>query len=344
MGWGSPLEAKPNPLIYFIHSVYAPTGGSNNRPQWVKLIFKPTFKIFHLKNRPTGGGQKMEEKSKFYFKRLPSKILNADTLLDNNDRGLLAKIANFYPNPCFLSVDYLTEVILGCGEKSFYRSVYKLQFLGLIVFQRGKKTRPNRKFPNTYTFVNNPSLWRLPKPLSDEIAADYAKLGFGELILKNEQFLDELDFKTQFNKSFPKHQIKIKSTTSEITGEIQKTKDTFVVENLTPEQRQYFDWLDFLNSPHIGETKIIADYYKQKNKIENTKLKNQAEVDAYEKKYLARLEAMFFEVSNNPKNIMARTLSNLATNLEAKGLTGDEISVELKAEAKKIRQRDSAEN
>lgn len=285
----------------------------------------------------------MDEKAKFYFKRVPSKILNADTLLDNNDRGLLLKIINFYPNPCFLSVNYLTEVVLSCGEKSFYRSVYKLQHLGLIIFQRGKKERPNRKFPNTYTFVNNPYLWRLPKPLSDEIRADYAKLGFGELAFKNEPFADEMDFKISFNHSYPKHQIKIKNPEPENNGQKENLTDASVRDVLSLEERQFFDWLDFLFSPHIGETKIIADYYKHQTKIENIKLKNQTEVGIYERQYFTKLEAMFFEIRNNTKNDMVQALLNLATTLESKGIDGDQISTELKAEAKRIRQKEAAQ-
>lgn len=282
----------------------------------------------------------MEDKAKFYFKRVPSKILKADNLLDNTDRGLLVRISLFHPNPCFLSVNYLTEKVLGCGEKAFYRSVLKLQFLGLIEFKRGKRARPNRKNPNTYTLIDDPTQWRLPQPLADEIKVDFAKLGFGDLIFKKDPFPNELGFKIAFNKTHPSYLIKIKSEVDNVAEE--EAPKISIRETLSATEQRFFDLLDLLDSPHITNSKIIGDYFKNKNKIEMNRSKTNTDFGVFESKYYLHLEEKFFEASNDTKD-STRALLNLATNLEAKGVNGEEIQSAIKAEAKKIREKEVAE-
>lgn len=276
----------------------------------------------------------MNEKTQFYFKRLPSKILKAHTLIDNIDRGLLVQFALFHPKPCFLSVDYLTEVVLGCGEKAFYRSVLKLQFLGLIQFKRGSRKAKDRKRPNHYTLVSDPKNWRLPKPLSDEIKADYAKLAGGELVYEKEQFPNELGFKIAFNKIYPKYAIKFKHALADETERVP------VRAEIAPNDLPWFDRLDILTSEHCTPSRVVADFYKNKDEI--LKLKVAGAINGvYERKYLTTLEGEFVKISNAPPTENVLRLLSLGIDLENRGMTGVEIGEAIKTEAKNQRMLDN---
>lgn len=269
----------------------------------------------------------MDNKAKFLFNRIPTRLLRAHTLIDNIDRGLLEQIASWYPNDCFYSVNYLTEVVLCCGEKAFYRSVYKLRMLGLIEFKRG-----NRKKPNRYTFVSDPSYWKLPKPLSEAVKADHVALGFGELSCKFEPFPNELGFKIAFNSAHPKHKIKMKEKYYEVMDNI------FQKENLSMIERGWFDKYDILKSVHITNSRIISDFYKYKNEFLKLEIEDNGLGD-FEKKYLFELKSRFQFLSLNPDCEDTLNLLKLGNKLENDGINAEEIQSEIRAEAR--RQRDS---
>lgn len=260
----------------------------------------------------------MEEKSKFYFTKLPSRLLKAHTLLDHVDRGLLQQVAVYHPNPCFLPVDYLTSVVLGCGEKAFYRAVYKLKMLGLIQFEKGRRKSKGRNRPNLYTFNADPSLWRLPKPLSDEIRGDYQKLGLGELEYKNEPFKHEFAFKIYFNSSYPKHRIETKNrSVSDLTG-------TPVRKEIKPEDLPWFERLNKLNEENPMPLKIIADYYRYQFSIKS--LGTLGEVIGFnERKFLLELKDRYMQITASPPSESIAKLVQQIEDLEKNGATRAEI-------------------
>lgn len=268
----------------------------------------------------------MDNKAKFLFNRIPTRLLRAHTLLDNIDRGLLEQIASWYPNDCFYSVNYLTEVVLGCGEKAFYRSIYKLRMLGLIEFKRG-----NRKKPNHYIFVADPSCWKLPTPLSQLIQTDHIALGFGKLVYGHEPFPNELGFKLAFNSSYPKHKIKLKISSTE-AKDISPRK-----EDLNPIDREWFNRYDILISEHITNSKIIADYFKYKNELLKINIEDNGLSD-FQKKYLLELKDKFDQLSKSPDCTDTLNLLKLANELDNDGNNAEEIYFKIRAEAK--RQRD----
>ncbi len=275
----------------------------------------------------------MTDKKMFYFKMVPQRLLEAHTLLDNLDRGLLVEIIKYHPKDCFLSVDYLTEVVLVCGEKAFYRSVYKLQMLGLIGFKRGDRKSEDRRQSNRYWFIEDPSLWRLPKDLANKVKADYLTLGFGELVFKGKGFPNELGFKITFNLSHPKHQIKRKVRPKKIlTG-------TPVSEDLKPTELEYRKRLENLVRDDFPASGIIANFYKQKDEILVAKEALDGEIGVYEKKYLLELDLRFSGFGKTPEqSIDIVKLLALGADLEIKGLQGQAIADEIKAERKRQRQ------
>lgn len=266
----------------------------------------------------------MEDKAKFYFTKLPVRLLRAHTLLDHVDRGLLTQIASYHPNPCFLPVDYLTSVVLGCGEKSFYRAVYKLDLLGLICFEKNGKRSPTRKNPNHYTFNADPSLWRLPRPLSDEIKADYAKLGHGELVYKTDPFIHEFGFKLYFNKKYPKYQVQAKNrSVSNLTG-------TPVRGEIDPADLPWFERFNEIKNQELTPERILTDYYKNKLNIQS--LSTLGELIGFnQRKYLIELKDRFMQVMVNPPTEAAAKLAALVEGLEKNGASRVEISSALAA-------------
>lgn len=269
----------------------------------------------------------------FYFKMIPQRLFEAHTLLDNFDRGLLVEIIKYHPKDCFLSVDYLTEVVLVCGEKAFYRSVYKLQMLGLIGFKRGDRKSKDRRQSNHYWFVDNPSFWRLPKELSNQLKADYFALGLGELVFKEKGFPNELGFKIAFNVSHPKHQIKRKKRPPK------SLTCSRVKEDLKPSELEYRKRTENLVRDDFPASGIIANFYKQKDEIIVARAAADGEIGVYEKKYLLELDSRFNDLSKNPEpSIDLVKLLSLGSDLEIKGVDGETISNEIKAESKRQRQ------
>jgi hypothetical protein len=264
----------------------------------------------------------MEDKTKFYFTKVPARLLRAHTLLDHIDRGLLAQIASYHPNPCFLPVDYLTSVVLGCGEKAFYRAVFKLDLLGLISFEKNGKRSPTRKRPNHYTFNADPSLWRLPRPLSDEIKADFSKLGQGELVYKNDPFDHEFAFKIYFNKKYPKYQVQAKNrSVSNLTG-------TPVRCEIDPADLPWFERLNEIKNQELTPERILTDYYKNKLNIQS--LSTLGELIGFnQRKYLIDLKDRYMQVTVNPPTEAVAKLVALVEGLEKNGATRGEISIAL---------------
>ncbi len=276
----------------------------------------------------------MNDKAHFFFSRLPKRLLQSHTLLDRNDRELLTQIIAWHPNDCFYSVDYFTETILGIGDKAFYRSLYKLQFLGLIKIKKG-----NRKRPNHYSFVDDPRLWRLPKELGEAIATDYQKLGLGTLEYQIGNFPNEYGFKLAFNSAYPKYPIKIKER--EAPQEKQPFDEKAFKENLSPQDKKFYERFYFLNSVHISNPKIIADYYQAKKNIAEAIGKSSTDLAEYERRYYLTLEAKFFEVANNPQDEITRSLLGFAINLENKSLTNEEIFLEIRNETRRLRESEN---
>lgn len=275
----------------------------------------------------------MNEKKMFYFKMVPQRLLEAHTLLDNLDRGLLVEIIKYHPKDCFLSVDYLTEVVLICGEKAFYRSVYKLQMLGLIGFKRGNRKSEDRRQSNRYWFVDDPRFWRLPKDLANQIKADYLTLGGGELVFKDKGFLNELGFKIAFNLSHQKHQIKRKKCPKKVLTGMP------VREDLKPSELEYRKRLENLVREDFPASGIISNFYRQKDEIMIAKKAADGEMDFYEKQYFLELDSKFQELSKKPEQSPdVLKLLSLGTDLENKGLDGQEIAEALRSQAKKQRQ------
>jgi hypothetical protein len=275
----------------------------------------------------------MNEKKMFYFKMVPQRLLEAHTLLDNIDRGLLIEIIKYHPKDCFLPVDYLTEVVLVCGEKAFYRSVYKLQMLGLIGFKRGDRRSKDRRQSNHYWFVDDPSSWRLPKDLANQVKADYSTLGLGELIFKERGFPNELGFKIAFNVSHPKHQIKRKVRPKKnLTG-------VPVKEDLKPSELEYRKRLENLVRDDFPASGIIANYYRQKEEIQIARVAADGEIGVFEKKYLLELDSRFNNLIQNPEpSPDLLKLLALGVDLEIKGVESKAIAEEIKAESKRQRQ------
>jgi len=269
----------------------------------------------------------MEGKTKFYFTKIPTRLLRAHTLLDHIDRGLLEQIASYHPNPCFLPVDYLTSVVLGCGEKAFYRAVLKLQLLGLIEFEKNGKRSPRRKRPNHYTFNADPSLWRLPLTLSDEIKADYTRLGQGELVYKDAPFNHEFGFKLYFNKKYPKYQIKAKNrSVSSLTG-------TPVREEIDPKDQPWYERFNEIINQELSPLRILSDFYKHKMEIQSLELGGFAGLN--QKKYLVELKDKYMQLTVNPPTEAAAKLVAIAENLEKNGATRGEIILALSASVQK---------
>jgi hypothetical protein len=266
----------------------------------------------------------MKAKTNYLFDRIPNRLMKAHTLLDNIDRGLLGQIISWHPNSCIYSVDYLTEIVLVCGEKAFYRSVYKLQMLGLIEFKRGHWKAKKRRNSNQYTFVCDPSLWRLPKPLSDLIKADHEKLGLGELIYKNPPYANELGFKLAFNSTYPKYQIKIKA---------EAPKE----EILSPTEQAWAGRLDLLTSIHSTPAKVIADFYKFKSEILKLSLEN-CGFGKYEQKFFEELKKKFDSLVSNSIDEDTFALLNLGNKLDNDGNNADEIQNAIRSESKRQRQ------
>lgn len=275
----------------------------------------------------------MNEKKMFYFKMVPQRLLEAHTLLDNLDRGLLIEIIKYHPKDCFLSVDYLTEVVLVCGEKAFYRSVYKLQMLGLIGFKRGDRRSKDRRQSNHYWFVDDPSFWRLPKDLANQVKADYLTLGLGELVFKNKGFPNELGFKIAYNVSHPKHQIKRKVRPQKILTGVP------VSEDLKPSELDYRKRHENLVREDFPESGIVANFYRQKEEIQIAKIAIDGEIGVFEKKYLLELDSRFSSLSQKPDpSLDLLKLLTLGVDLEIKGVDGQTIADEIKAESKRQRQ------
>ncbi|NOT80478.1 MAG: hypothetical protein HOP07_15915 [Bacteriovoracaceae bacterium] len=275
----------------------------------------------------------MNDKKMFFFKMIPQRLLEAHTLLDNLDRGLLVEIIKYHPKDCFLSVDYLTEVVLVCGEKAFYRSVYKLQMLGLIGFKRGDRKSKNRRQSNHYWFIDDPSYWRLPKDLANQVKADHLALGGGELVFKEKGFTNELGFKITFNLTHPKHQIKRKERSKKILTGVP------VRGNPEPSELEYRKRLENIMRDDFPPTGIIASFYREKDEIIVARVAADDEMGFYEKKYLLELDLIFNDLSKKPELGLDLTkLLNLGVELEAKGLDGKAIADEIKAETKKQRQ------
>lgn len=270
-------------------------------------------------------------KARFFFSRIPKRLLQAHNLLDRNDRELLVQVAAWHPKPCFYSVDYFTETILGIGDKAFYRALYKLSFLGLIQIKKG-----NRKRPNNYIFIDDPSLWRLPKNLADNISNDHEKLGLGTIQFKEKGFINEYGFKVAFNSAFPKYQLKLNKVDNSQSEEKILT-DTPVRETLEPAEQGYFDLLKNLTSIHRSEPKIIADYYKNREKITAIKSAPKEEQAPNERNYFLTLEAAFFEISSNPKDDLVRPLLVFAVNLEACTINDEEIYTAIREETRRLR-------
>lgn len=260
----------------------------------------------------------MKDSAKYYFTRLPMRLLRAHTLLDHVDRGLLLQIASYHPNPCFLPVDYLTSVVLGCGEKSFYRAVYKLKTLGLIEFERNGKRSHWRKRPNFYTFNADPSLWRLPQALSDEIKADYAKLGHGELVYKNAPFVHEYGFKLYFNKKYPKYQIQAKNrSVSKLTG-------TPVRAEIDPTDQPWHERFSEITKQDLPPERILTDFYKHKIAIQSLATLGEV-MGMNQRNYLIELRDRYMQVTVNPPTEEAKKVLELADKLEKNGATRMEI-------------------
>ena len=269
------------------------------------------------------------DKTKYFYAKIPKRLFQSYGLLNPTDRATLAQIISWHPNECFYAVNYFTEVVLGVGDKAFYQSIYKLQLLGLIRFKRG-----NRKRPNRYLFEPDPRNWRLPKPLSDQIRDDYLKLGFADFKYQHEPFPNEYGFKIVFNKLHPKLAIKIKEPTP--TGSA-VTDMPISTPELSADEMIWYKKYDYLTGIHSSPTKVVADYYKYQSEI--SKIKNSSSNLEYEKKYLLLLEEKYFEVRLNPPDEITKKILNLATDLESRGLSGEEIQVQLGTEAKVLRQK-----
>ncbi len=268
------------------------------------------------------------DKSRYFYAKIPKRLFQSYNLLNPTDRAVLTQIISWYPNECFYAVNYFTEKVLGVGDKAFYQSVYKLQFLGLIRFKRG-----NRKRPNRYLYVADPRDWRLPKPLCDQIRADQIKLGFEDYKYQHEPFPNEYGFKLAFNKLHPKHAINIQ--TSEEANEL--TNTPVAEAELSEEEKVWFKKYDNLNGVHASPTRTVADYYKYQTII--SQAKTETSISPYQKKYLLRLQERFFEVNYNPPDEIVKKILALAIELENKGFNPDDIQEKLLSEAKSLRQR-----
>jgi hypothetical protein len=268
------------------------------------------------------------DKSRYFYAKIPKRLLQSYSLLNPTDRAVLTQIISWYPNECFYAVNYFTEKILGVGDKAFYQSIYKLQFLGLIRFKRG-----NRKRPNRYLFVADPRDWRLPKPLCDQIRADHLKLGFEDFKCQHEPFPNEYGFKVAFNKIYPKYAIKIQTT-----EEVSSLTDTSVAEPIISEEdKLWVKKYENIDGVHASATRTVADYYKYQLVIAQAKTK--LDTSPHQKKYLLRLEEKFFEISYSPPDEIVKKILALATELESKGLSPDDIQEKLLSESKALRQK-----
>ena len=260
-----------------------------------------------------------KKKTKYYFNRVPSRLMQQYTLLSSIDRDLLGQIVAWEGNDCFLTVDFLTEVVLVCGEKAFYRSVHKLQMLGLIRFKRG-----NRKRPNRYRFNEDPSHWRLPQPLQSQIAGDYQTLHGEELHFLEKAYPNEHGFKLAFNAAYPKYQLKLgKEPVGEVTG-------MPVTQDLTPEEKVWDNLLGSLEK-HMPDQRIIREYYRSKCELRQLRIASKEELRSVKNRYLTALERKFDLIQASPPNKLILDLLRLGVDLENQGRSGEEIQAAMKS-------------
>lgn len=185
--------------------------------------------------------------------------------------------------------------------------------------------RFNRRTASAHVNAD-PSLWRLPKPLSDEIRADYRKLGLGELEYKNEPFKHEFAFKIYFNSSHPKYRIEAKNrSVSALTG-------TPVREEIKPEDLPWFERLNKLIEENPMPLKILADYYRHQVSIKS--LGTFGEMIGFnERKFLMELKDRYMQITANPPTESIAQLVRKIKELEKNGATrGDILGLILTAE------------
>lgn len=144
--------------------------------------------------------ERREIRYNFIFTAIPAILLKAHDLLNKNDRDLLAQIICAGPNGCFMTVDRLTEKILGCGEPAFYRSVYKLKHLRLISFRRGNKTKAN-----LYKFESDCQKWRLTADMHRQLVEHAKKCNIDNFQMQTEPFPNLFGFITSYNSVYASH-------------------------------------------------------------------------------------------------------------------------------------------
>ena len=145
------------------------------------------------------------QKTPYIFRAVPFQLLRCHQLLQKNDRDVLTQILAFGPVGCFYSVDYWTSHILQSGEDGFYRSLYKLELLGLIAIDKGFRGRSS-----LYRWVSDPSRWKLPKELQKRFQDDRLKLKLPPIEFA-EGFEHTAHFYRVFNLKHPRYAVNIET-------------------------------------------------------------------------------------------------------------------------------------
>lgn len=265
-----------------------------------------------------------KEKKDYYFTSVPSVLVRAHDLLSKNDRDLLIQIISYYPNSCFLTVNKLTEQILVCGEKAFYRSVYKLAHLKLIHFKRG-----NRSKPNYYTFEPDPQKWRLTKELHEQLSFDAKAIKEKELIFVNEPFPNAYGFISSFNLCYPDFKIDLPKRIETET----KNPEPSSTEDISVIIQKWFNRMEQM-ARNTSTFYIIKNYNYFDQQVIQYQAWRQGELVEYsaceaEKRYIKLLIEKFELISKNPKSEFEQKCFAMMKQLSDDGKAGWEIEGEL---------------
>jgi hypothetical protein len=250
-----------------------------------------------------------KEKTPYLYTLVPFQLIRCHQLLNRTDRDVLIQIIAFGKKSCYYAVDKWTEEVLGTGEDAFYRSIYKLRFLGLIDFKKGKRGRSS-----FYFYHPDPRLWILPKEIETLLQADRVKLGLEPIQFVHAGFDSYKHFVNAFNKNYPRYAI--------------KNKDP---KPINDEDGVWLKKLENIKSIHHTDTKTIYDFYFYKKQIIQKNTGQSGQMLSIEKKYLKHLERAFIKLNRKPTSRFVANMLNIAEELEKEGLVGEQIKLALKS-------------
>jgi hypothetical protein len=250
-----------------------------------------------------------KERTPYLYTLVPFQLLRCHQLLNRTDRDVLIQIIAFGKKSCYYAVDKWTEEVLGTGEDAFYRSIYKLRFLGLIDFKKGKRGRSSFYFYNS-----DPRLWILPKEIETLLQADRAKLGLEPILFVHNGFENYNHFVNAFNKKYPRYAI--------------KNKDP---KPINEEDADWLKKLENIKSIHHTDAKTVYDFYIYKNQIIQKNKGQTEQMLPIQKKYLKYLERAFIKLNKKPTSRFIANMLNIAEELEKEGLAGEKIKQALKS-------------